>query len=91
MGIDPDRTTMIAWMFAGILAAVGGVLLASSTVLHPYTLSLQVLPAFVAALIGGLDSVAGAVVGSVVVGQKDSCVSMPKPLVLPGTDPTGRA
>lgn len=68
MGIDPDRTTMIAWLFAGVLAAIGGVLLASSTVLHPYTLSLQVLPAFVAALIGGLDSVPGAVVGSVVVG-----------------------
>jgi len=68
MGIDPDRTTMIAWLFAGVLAAIGGVLLSSSTVLHPYTLSLQVLPAFVAALIGGLDSVPGAVLGSVVVG-----------------------
>jgi branched-chain amino acid transport system permease protein len=68
MGIDPDRTTMIAWLFAGVLAATGGALLASSTTLHPYTLSLQVLPAFVAALIGGLDSVPGAVVGSVVVG-----------------------
>ena len=68
MGIDPDRTTMIAWLFAGLLAAMGGVLLASSTNLHPYNLSLQVLPAFVAALIGGLDSVEGAVLGSVVVG-----------------------
>ena len=68
MGIDPDRTTMIAWVFAGLLAAMGGVLLASSTVLHPYTLSLQVLPAFVAALIGGLDSIEGAVLGSLIVG-----------------------
>lgn len=68
MGIDPDRTTAIAWLFAGVLASLGGVLLAGSTNLHPYTLALQVLPAFVAALIGGLDSVPGALTGSVIVG-----------------------
>ncbi|HUS62407.1 MAG TPA: branched-chain amino acid ABC transporter permease, partial [Acidimicrobiales bacterium] len=68
MGIDPDRTTATAWLFAGVLAALGGTLLAASTNLHPYTLSLQVLPAFVAALIGGLDDIKGALVGSAVVG-----------------------
>lgn len=68
MGIDPDRTTAAAWVFAGVLAGFGGILLAASTVLHPYVLSLQVLPAFVAALIGGLESVEGAVVGSLIVG-----------------------
>jgi branched-chain amino acid transport system permease protein len=68
MGIDPDRTTAVAWAFAGLLAALGGVLLGSSTVLHPYTLSLQVLPAFVAALLGGLESVTGVVIGALVVG-----------------------
>src|SRR5438067_6924721 len=68
MGIDPDRTSAVAWMFAGILAALGGVLLGASTNLHPFTLSLQVLPAFVAALIGGLESVQGAVIGSIIVG-----------------------
>jgi branched-chain amino acid transport system permease protein len=68
MGIDPDRTTAAAWCFAGLLAALAGVLLGASTNLHPYTLSLQVLPAFVAALIGGLESLPGAVVGSIVVG-----------------------
>ena len=68
MGIDPERTTAAAWMFAGLLAALGGVLLASALVLHPYILALQVLPAFVAALIGGLESVPGALYGSVIVG-----------------------
>lgn len=68
MGIDPDRTTTIAWFFAGLLAALGGVLLGASTNLHPYTLSLQVLPAFVAALIGGLENTKGALYGSVIVG-----------------------
>lgn len=68
MGLNPERTTAIAWLFAGCLAALGGVLLGASTNLHPYHLSLQVLPAFVAALIGGLESVPGAVAGSVIVG-----------------------
>lgn len=68
MGMNPDRTTSVAWVFAGALAALGGVLLGSSTNLHPFTLSLQVLPAFVAALIGGFGSVPGAIVGAAVVG-----------------------
>lgn len=68
MGIDPDRTTAIAWLFAGLLAGLGGVLLGASTNLHPFNLSLQVLPAFVAALIGGLESEKGAIYGSLVVG-----------------------
>lgn len=68
MGIDPDRTTMVAWLFAGLLAALGGILLGASTNLHPYILALQVLPAFVAALIGGLENVTGALYGSIIVG-----------------------
>jgi branched-chain amino acid transport system permease protein len=68
MGIDPERTTSAAWFFAGLLAALGGVLLASALILHPYVLALQVLPAFVAALIGGLENVPGALYGSVIVG-----------------------
>jgi branched-chain amino acid transport system permease protein len=68
MGVDPDRTTDIVWAMGGGLAALSGILLASVTNLHPYTLTLQAVPAFVAALLGGLNSITGAVVGSVVVG-----------------------
>jgi branched-chain amino acid transport system permease protein len=68
MGIDPDRTTALAWFFAGVLAALGGVLLAAATNLHPYILSLEMLPAFVAALIGGLESERGALLGAAIVG-----------------------
>ena len=68
MGIDPDRTTTAAWLIAGGTAGLGGVLLAAATSLQPYNLSLAVLAAFVAALIGGLENLPGVVVGSVVVG-----------------------
>lgn len=68
MGVNPNRAASAAWAIGGGLAALSGILLAAVTSLDPYTLSLQVLPAFVAALLGGLESLAGAVVGSVVVG-----------------------
>lgn len=68
MGVDPDRMTDLAWAIGGGLAGLSGILLASVTNLHPYTLALQALPAFVAALIGGLDRIEGAVIGAVAVG-----------------------
>ncbi|HEX6489041.1 MAG TPA: ATP-binding cassette domain-containing protein [Candidatus Dormibacteraeota bacterium] len=68
MGIDVERTTMLAWALGGGLAAVAGVFVGSLTNIHPYTLSFQVLPAFVVALLGGLESLPGTVWGSAVVG-----------------------
>jgi sulfate-transporting ATPase len=68
MGIDPDRAAAVAWALGGGLAALAGVMLAAVTNLDPYTLSLQVLPAFVAALIGGLESLRGALGGAAAAG-----------------------
>lgn len=68
MGINPLRTTQMAWAIGGALAAIAGILLASVTDLQSYTLSLQALPAFVAVLIGGIESLPGALIGAAVVG-----------------------
>ncbi|MFY9587061.1 MAG: branched-chain amino acid ABC transporter permease, partial [Actinomycetota bacterium] len=68
MGIDPNLAAMAAWALGGGLAALAGVLLAALTNLDPYNLPLQVLPAFVAALIGGLESLPGGLLGSIVTG-----------------------
>lgn len=68
MGVDPQRVTNIAWVLGGSLAGLAGILLAAITSLSPFVLSLQALPAFVAALIGGLGSFPGAVVGGTAVG-----------------------
>ncbi|HWL65231.1 MAG TPA: branched-chain amino acid ABC transporter permease/ATP-binding protein [Actinomycetota bacterium] len=68
MGIDPDKTAAAAWALGGGLAGLAGILLASVTSLDPYNLSLQVLPAFVAALIGGLESLPGALGGAAIAG-----------------------
>ncbi|MGH2753010.1 MAG: ABC transporter permease subunit, partial [Actinomycetota bacterium] len=68
MGIDPDLAASAAWALGGALAALAGVLLAAVTNLDPYNLSFQVLPAFVAALIGGLESLPIALAGAGIVG-----------------------
>lgn len=68
MGIDPDRTTRVAWVLGGALAAVAGIMLSVVSALDPFGFPLQALPGFVAALIGGLGSMPGALVGGAVVG-----------------------
>ena len=68
VGVNPQLAASSAWALGGGLAALAGVLLAAATNLNPYTLSLEVLPAFVAALLGGLESLAGAMIGAVIAG-----------------------
>jgi branched-subunit amino acid ABC-type transport system permease component len=67
-GVDPDRTAALAWAIGGALAALAGILLAGATSLDPYGIALGVLPAFVAALIGGLESMPGVCLGAAIIG-----------------------
>ena len=89
MGIDPQATTRLAWAIGGALAALAGILLAAVTVLHPVNLSLLVLPGFVAALIGGLGSMPGALAGAGVVGLAQGMV--PALGLVPGLDSFSRS
>lgn len=68
MGIDPDLAAAAAWGLGGGLAALAGVLLGAVTAIDPYFLPLQVLPAFVAVLLGGLESLPGALAGATLAG-----------------------
>lgn len=74
MGVNPNRIISFTWALGGALAALAGILLAAVTTLHPYALALQVLPAFIAALLGGLGSLPGALLGAVVVGATQGLV-----------------
>lgn len=84
MGVDPDRTTQMAWMIGGAVAAVTGILLSAVVTLDPFVFPLQALPAFVAALIGGLESMPGALIGATVVGLATGIV--PGLQVVPGLE-----
>jgi len=67
-GVPVQRTFAVAWAIAGVLAVVAGV----SASLFPRTLGPELLAlgmrAFPAAILGGLDSVGGAVVGGMIIG-----------------------
>lgn len=71
MGIRSSRVTATAWLVAGLLAGVAVLFIAtqdfSGSGLSRGTHSIA-LAAFPAAILGGLDSTAGAVVGGLVVG-----------------------
>jgi len=73
MGVRRARVSAIAWMLAGALAAVAGLFISvfPSPGLEPVTAAVA-LRAFPAAIIGGLDSTGGAVVGGVVVGVAEA-------------------
>jgi branched-subunit amino acid ABC-type transport system permease component len=73
-GVDPDRTAALAWAIGGALAALAGILLAGATSLDPYGIALGVLPAFVAALIGGLESMPGVCLGAAIIGGIEGIV-----------------
>lgn len=67
-GIQVDRIRTIGWAFAGAAGAVAGALVTPTTYLSPNSLDLLLVSGFVAAVIGGLESLIGAVVGGLVLG-----------------------
>ena len=60
-GIRVSRTLTIGWALAGIVGAVGGVLVAPTSAISPNSFDILLVFAFTAAVIGGLDSLIGAV------------------------------
>jgi branched-chain amino acid transport system permease protein len=76
MGIRRGRVTMTAWAVAGVLAAVAAVFLcAYPTPGIDAGVRLTALRAFPAAILGGLDSTAGAVVGGLAIGIAEAMSS----------------
>jgi branched-chain amino acid transport system permease protein len=68
LGIHIGRTVQGSWALAAAVGTLAGCLAAPSTYLDPAFMDKILVYAFAAATLGGLDSVAGALVGGVVVG-----------------------
>ena len=69
MGINVNRTISVTFAIGSALAAVAGVLLCSAyPSLSPYTGSMPGIKAFVAAVFGGIGSIAGAFIGGILLG-----------------------
>jgi branched-chain amino acid transport system permease protein len=67
-GIRVDRIRTIGWAFSGAAGAVAGALVTPTSYLSPNSLDLLLVSGFVAAVIGGLDSLIGAVLGGLILG-----------------------
>lgn len=73
MGIKVSRVFGLSWAIAGLIATLGGVLLATLSGASS-ALALVALVAFPAILLGGLESFAGAIVGGLMIGLVQALV-----------------
>jgi branched-chain amino acid transport system permease protein len=93
MGIKVNRVVATAFAIGGALASVAGLLFAvQAGQINPYIGFTPVLKAFIAAVIGGFGSVAGAVIGGYVLGFLEvfaTAVAGIGDLLPPGSVPDG--
>lgn len=75
LGVRVGRMFTLGWAFAALVGAVAGVLVAPSVFLGPNSFDPILISGFVAAVLGGLDSPIGAVIGGLVLGVALSYVS----------------
>jgi len=74
-GINPDRVVFITWIVVGILACVAGTLYGLDKSYKPIIYLNLVLPIFASAIVGGIGSPFGAVVGGYVIAFSEIMVT----------------
>ncbi len=74
LGVRVGRLLTLGWALAGVAGALAGLLTAPTRSFGPYFMDLTLIYAFTAAVIGGLESPVGALVGGVVTGLCTSYV-----------------
>ena len=67
-GVKTGQTRTIGWAIAGGVGGIAGMLVTSYNFLSPNSLDLLLVFGFIAAVIGGLESLAGSVAGAMVLG-----------------------
>ena len=74
-GINPERVVFITWLIVGTLACVAGALYGLDKSYKPFTYLGLVLPIFASAIVGGIGSPIGAVVGGFVIAFSELMVT----------------
>lgn len=68
MGLPLTRVSMFTWASGAVLTTLAGAIIVPTEQLLPFTMTLQLIPALAAALVGGLTSLPGAFLGGIVIG-----------------------
>ena len=74
-GINPDRVVMVTWIIAGTLACIAGTLYGLDKSFRVFVYFGLMLPIFAAAIVGGLGSPLGAIVGGYVIAFSELLVT----------------
>jgi branched-chain amino acid transport system permease protein len=74
LGVRVGRTLTLGWALAGVVGALAGVLVAPKLLLSPNYMDAVFIYGFTAAVVGGLDSPVGAVIGGLATGLAISYV-----------------
>lgn len=75
MGISVDKLFILTWALSGILGGVAGFLVAPTTFLDTNMMSVMLLKAFTAAVLGGFTSYPGVVIGGLTLGVLENLVA----------------
>ena len=75
LGVRVPAMTTLGWALASVVGSLAGLLIAGGSLVHPSYMDSVVVLGFVAAVLGGLDSPLGAVVGGLLLGFLLSFVS----------------
>ena len=75
LGVRVGRMLTLGWALAALVGSLAGLLIAGGSLVHPGYMDSVVVYGFVAAVLGGLDSPGGAVIGGVLLGLSLSLVS----------------
>ena len=74
-GIDPDRVVFWTWVIAAGLATIAGTLYGLDKSFKPFTYFQLLLPIFAAAIVGGIGSPLGAMVGGFIIAFSEVTVT----------------
>ncbi len=72
IGIDVNRVIRATWLLGGALACAAGIMVGVTVQIRPYMGFDLLLPLFSAAILGGIGSMPGAVLGGLIVGMAEA-------------------
>lgn len=84
LGVNVSLVFMLTWFLASSIASISGILLANIYGFVSLALTTIILKVFAAAILGGLDSIVGAMVGALIIGLFDAVGGILEPMVAPG-------